>query len=124
MKNYLLNVLLAILSSCIPYVARAADNITLTPIGRLGTGTPYSIDTQGQYAYIAAGSGLSIVNISNPANPELIHFVDTPGYNATNIAVDGNYAYVGVDDYGIRVIDIGNPLTASEVGHYLSPNNT
>jgi hypothetical protein len=63
----------------------------------------------GNYAYVAdEGSGLQIIDISNPANPVTTGSVATPN-SASDIYVSGNYAYVADYGSGLQVIDISNP---------------
>ncbi|MBU1636257.1 T9SS type A sorting domain-containing protein, partial [bacterium] len=68
-------------------------------------------------AYIATGySGVSVVNIANPASPVEIGFCEIPG-DAKCIVNDGNYAYVANSWWGdMRVIDISNPFSPTEIG--------
>jgi DNA-binding beta-propeller fold protein YncE len=77
----------------------------------------------GNYAYVAdEGSGLRIINVSNPATPTEVGFYDTPGW-AQGVAVAGNYAYVADGGSGLRIINVSNPATPTEVGFYDSPGN-
>ncbi len=63
----------------------------------------------GDYAYVADEySGLAVINISDPTNPETIAYEDTGG-TALGIFVSGNYAYVADGYSGLEVIDVSNP---------------
>jgi hypothetical protein len=65
----------------------------------------------GNYAYVADyGSGLQIIDISNPLAPTLKGNYDTPG-SAVGVQVVGNYAYVTDANKGLQIIDISNPST-------------
>jgi hypothetical protein len=60
----------------------------------------------GTYAYVAAaGSGLRIINITNPGAPSEVGFCDTPG-NAFGVAVAGSYAYVADSEGGLVILDL------------------
>jgi len=48
---------------------------------------------QGKYAYCAALGGLSVVDISDPANPQLAGACDSPR-EAWDVAISGHYACV------------------------------
>ena len=51
----------------------------------------------GDYAYVAAyGSGLQVIDISDPTAPSYAGSYDTPGI-AYGVAISGNYAYVADD---------------------------
>jgi len=63
----------------------------------------------GDYAYVADfGSGLAVIDISDPTNPGTPVYEDTTEY-AINVYVSGDYAYVGVEASGLAVIDISDP---------------
>lgn len=77
-------------------------------------------------AYIAdGGGGLRLIDVSDPIAPVEVGFFDTLG-SAEEIAINGNIAYVTdggsfpgfvAGGGGIRLIDISNPVTASEIGY-------
>jgi hypothetical protein len=92
------------LSIAAPGVAQ--DSLNVRRVGSLYHSWEYAYDVKvvGNYAYCATGlSGLSIVNISDPAAPTEVGFYDTPGY-ANGVAVSGNYAYVA-DSYYFVIYD-------------------
>ena len=72
-------------------------------------------------AYIAYGtSGLRIIDISTPSNPQEIGYFDTPG-NAFGVFLAGNFSFVA-DNRALRVIDISNPSNPQEYGFYTTPS--
>ncbi len=62
----------------------------------------------GNYAYVSDGWGLSIFNISNPTNPEVLAYESLTAY-AFDVYVKGSYAYVADYASGLAVIDVSNP---------------
>lgn len=68
---------------------------------------------QGNYLYIAhnVSDSLSVVDISTPNSPSLI--AQASGvYNAQDVIVSGNFAYVGTTgtlNAGVHKVDISNP---------------
>ncbi len=74
---------------------------------------------QGNYAYAVNENGLSVFDVTNPLEPDLIGSVDTyASYYTTAIAVAGQYAYV-LNDLGyISVVDISDPRNPDEVNVY------
>jgi len=46
------------------------------PVGVLAGGYPFGVAVQGNYAYVGAGPALTIVDISDPANPKRGTVVD------------------------------------------------
>jgi hypothetical protein len=60
----------------------------------------------GTYAYILCDAGLAVVNLDNPAKPELTAQIGAPFLvDAKGIAVQFRYAFV-VDSVGLKVLDI------------------
>ena len=72
-------------------------------------------------AYVADyGSGLQVIDISDPSNPAIIGSVDTPG-SACAVAVTGNKAYVADYESGLQVIDISDPSNPAIIGSVDTP---
>jgi hypothetical protein len=73
---------------------------------------------QGNYAYVTLRTGLAcrqfnsvslleVINISNPASPQLIH--TTPMESPYGLGVDGTRLFVGEGSKGLKLFDISNP---------------
>ena len=65
---------------------------------RLGSidipGYANNVDVNGNFAYVAAGAaGLVVVDVADPATPQIVASFDTPG-NANDVRVVGTRAYV------------------------------
>jgi hypothetical protein len=94
----------------------AAQRVAFTPVGslRVPAGT---IKLQGQYAYVAEDSTITIVDISNPAMPTRVGAYTLPariwGFN-----VSGSFAYVAADLWGIGIVDISNPAAPALRGSF------
>ncbi len=66
------------------------------------------------YAYVTAGdSGLYLINVSDPENPNVESIVASPDH-AFGVAVQDDYAYVAVSGSGIQIINISDPSSAFE----------
>jgi hypothetical protein len=73
------------------------------------------IALQDDFAYVAAGKGgLRIIDISDPAKPDVVGHYNWKGF-AAHVAVDGDTAYVagneadtGITGHGLHVIDVGD----------------
>ncbi|MCK4614163.1 MAG: PKD domain-containing protein, partial [Thermoplasmata archaeon] len=62
------------------------------------------------YAYIAnSESGLSIVDISRPANLTIAGSAHIPDGECKGVFVSGNYAYLAAGEKGLQVVNISNP---------------
>jgi hypothetical protein len=76
---------------------QAQDHENVEQVGRIYNYWDYAFDLEvvGDLAYIAAGvSGLQIVDVSDPDNPEIIgYWDDNPGY-AYGVTVSDDYAYL------------------------------
>jgi len=80
-------------------------------------GEPYAIAVQGTYAYVGVGPNLFVLDIANPAIPQVAGHLLLPD-TVRGVAVVGNYAYVGNRWSGLRVIDISEPTDPLEVGSW------
>jgi len=77
-----------------------------------GDGAAVGVFVVGYYAYVAdGGSGLQIINVSNPESPSWAGACDTDGY-ASSVFISGSYAYVADGDNGLEIIDISTPASA------------
>ena len=75
----------------------------------------YDVAIDGDYAFCATSSGLEVIDISDVYNPISVRKVNSG--NARVIEISGNYVYLSVSSKDFVVIDISNPLTASEITH-------
>ena len=71
----------------------------------------------GNYAYVPDGDSLKIFSIANLLKPAMVSSIKTGGYGYM-AAVAGNYCYVASEATGVRAINISNPSTPMEDGHY------
>jgi len=101
--------------------AQDAENVELVGSIYHNWGAACAVAVSGDLAYVATGgSGLAIVDISDPENPVEIGYCDTPGY-AWGVAVSGDLAFVADEEAGLRVVDVSNPEEPEEVGYYDTP---
>jgi len=118
MKTFIV-ILLAML--LFPLMAESQDCIDygdyLHWVGGLAPeGMAWGVAISGTYAYVAGDySGLQVIDITNPENPQITGSVDTPG-SARGVAISGTHAYVADDWSGLQVIDITNPESPQIVG--------
>jgi hypothetical protein len=71
----------------------------------------------GNYAYVPDGDSLKIFNITNLSTPTLVSTIKTGGYGYM-ASVAGSYCYVASEATGVRAINITNPASPVEDGHY------
>jgi len=104
-------------------VSIAADSGNRSSIiGSLDTfENPLSVTVVDNLAYVADwGSGLQVVDVSDPTAPSVFSSVDTPG-EATSITVNGSNAYIADNESGLQIIDISNPSAPSIIGTFDTP---
>lgn len=93
----------------------------LRPIGFCETPDwPQRIKVCGDYAYVAANSDVSIIDASNPQNPQLV------GYyypcDAININAADSFVYVSCGYWrGLRILNAAQPDTPYLVGQFETP---
>ena len=80
-----------------------------------------AITVQGSFAYNVDDSEVAIVNVANPANPQVTNF-SNPGQLVSQeskaITVFGAYAYVANGSGGLRVFVVSNTTIANRFGTY------
>ena len=93
-----------------------------TLLGNYDTpGIAYGVVVSGDHAFVAdGGSGLQVIDISDPTNSTLAGNYDTPG-TAFGVAVSGDHAFVADFTFGLLVIDISDPTNPMLVGTYNTP---
>ena len=86
----------------------------------LSASNAYGVAVEGTNAYVAClWSGLTVIDVSNPANPvQTGSYSTTPGY-AYEVAVIDNLAYVAGGSSGLLILDISSP-TPTIVGSFPS----
>ena len=108
------------------YIFDVSDpsNITHTG-GTYSCGNCYHFDLEGNYAYIASGSGgLKIVDVSDPTNPTQVavhdDYTDGCCVGIEDVEVNGNYAYAtrydnatGNNHDRLYIYDVSDPTSPS-----------
>lgn len=118
MKKKLLGILIALF--CIPLSFAMAEP-SVDYISNYHTGSMATdVFISGNYAYLAdADYGLKIMDISDPASPELLSSSEDWTHS---VVVVGNYAYLSASEYSesftgvLKVVDISDPAAPVLVG--------
>jgi hypothetical protein len=96
-----------------------AASIAVPVTGRL-TSTPDGVLTSGSdgYLYVAAGSGVAVVN---PGTHQVLKPISVPAGPVTSVAVspDGSKLYVTTDPFDLLIY---NPVTGAELGSSSKPD--
>lgn len=59
---------------------------------------------------------LTVVDITTPTLPKIISELTFAGYYATSIDIQNNKAYIAVPNLGVKIVDISNPLSLTDLG--------
>src|SRR3954447_15547117 len=122
-RGYPQRLLLTLAFGSIGFCALAfdLDPVLLGHWPLLPRGLGYAVASQNGYAFVADGpAGLTVIDVSNPGNPQTVGGDDTRGI-AYGVAVSGDYAYVADYDSGLEVIDVSNPAHPQQVGNFTTP---
>lgn len=88
------------------------------PLSRtLMEGLPNAFVIVGNTAYVAAGTQMVILDITNPTEPVQVGSVSTYD-EIKSIAVQGDFAFLANSESGLRIVDVGIPSQAEIVGTF------
>ncbi len=76
----------------------------------------------GDYAYLADGRGVLILDVSDPAHPVHLSEYRVDSY-CQGVWVSGNYAYLAAGDDGVHIIDVSDPANPVLAGHSATGNS-
>ena len=84
-------------------------------------GDSYDAAASGTHAYVCDGpAGLAVVDIADPARPEVTSVVPLPG-GARDAVTCGDFVFVASAEGGLIVIDASNPSAARSVAQFDTP---
>lgn len=87
-------------------------------------GGAQDVEVQGNYAYFAMGSGLSILDLTTPSSPQNAGSLLLSG--SEKIEMSGDYAFLTGGSGGLHVVDVsdpGNPLPVASLPTLTLPND-
>ncbi|MEO0004862.1 MAG: T9SS type A sorting domain-containing protein [candidate division WOR-3 bacterium] len=78
-----------------------------------------AVHVLGDYAYIADGRGLTIVNVTDPANPFIVGYCESLGMaHSLGLFVCDSIAYLA--DHGLWIINVTDPSNPTVIARYVS----
>src|SRR5205085_7832944 len=66
-----------------------------------------AVEVAGNYAYLADGSNLRVLDVADASNPKLVATIASD--ETTNLRLAGNYAYLASGRRGLQTVDISEP---------------
>jgi len=100
-------------------VTVSAQHATFVQVGSI-PGAADLVEAQGDYAYIAAGKTLTIVDVRDPAAPKRAGSYAFPEI-IWGVTLAGNTAYVAADTYGLGILDVSDPVVPMLRGMLKTP---
>ena len=107
---FLIVMLTVILSLATPALAQDCPEL----VGWLGVQYAGEVAVSSGYAYVVGGSGLRVIDVSDPYHPVEVGFLGFSEWSGA-VAVSGDYAYV-VEGLNLYVIDVSTPSAPVQVG--------
>ncbi|NQU04987.1 MAG: hypothetical protein HQ568_02760, partial [Calditrichaeota bacterium] len=99
------------------YIFNFADPTQPVQLGYLESVSARSLVIRNDEAFCISGSGLWIVDISNPENPREIISFETLGF-PHDMDIVNDLAYIADGDSGLRIIDISDFENITEIGSF------
>ena len=89
-------------------------------VGQVG-GRTEDVAVQGDYAYVAVGLRLVVLDVSDPTAPAEIGSTMPFSEFVEGVTVSGSLAYVAAGTAGLWIVDISDPAQPAEIGAYDTP---
>jgi YVTN family beta-propeller protein len=96
----------------------ACERATVTRFARWVAETR-GVDVSGDFAVVADDSpsaAVRVINITNPASPQIVGSVTIPGGSAKDLRASGNIAYVVAYTGGFQVVSFATPASPQIIG--------
>jgi hypothetical protein len=95
------------------YVVDVSNPATPTQIGYASTGfRTTKVVFDGNYAFVANGDSMKVLDLSSPADPQIIAGIPMDD-RAVNISVGAGKVFVADRNFGLHCIDINDPVSPS-----------
>jgi hypothetical protein len=104
------------LAAAVPPLAKSSN---VTVLGNVATGPALGMNFKGHFAFVTGPQGLTVLDISNPAEPATVAFHPLPHFENEDVDLCGNTLLISNDreskDLGavLYVFDIANPTAPS-----------
>jgi hypothetical protein len=105
------------LAVALPLSLCGQTDVSLEFVGQwlsLDQGTVYRVTVNGNYAYLATGTTLEIIDVADPANPHRVGGYSTVG-TPWGVRVIGTNAFLATSG-GLQILDVSDPTTPRLLG--------
>ena len=116
-------------SGTLAYIADAISGFNIIDVsdpniptrigGSSALGDPFDVSVVGKWAYVLDRGGVSVVDVSNPANPQEVSHLQT--FNPRSIKVSGSTAYIADGMRGLSVVDVSDPIHPIYAANFDTP---
>ncbi|MDF2690474.1 MAG: hypothetical protein K0S29_329, partial [Gammaproteobacteria bacterium] len=98
-------------------------SFSFSSISTSSAGLPTSLKLSQNYLYIGQSTGVQIVNITNPASPQIVGYYSSGQVNNIDVqvapdVVNRTTAYLNVNNQQIHVVDVSDPATPKAMASY------
>jgi hypothetical protein len=100
-----------------------ANTENIEVVGHIG-GTFNDLVVRGNFAYLAAGPRVQILDVSDPSAPTLLSQSLVLPNRIQDIALDGNYVYAANGEGGLHILDVSDLTNPVLLGSYSGLANT
>lgn len=95
------------------------DPASVQPVATYGNADVVALSTQAQFLSVATSQGLlTVLDMKDPARPEICATVTTGLTNVRGMAQSGEYVAITGDPNALLIYDIDNPRTPSRVARF------
>ncbi len=95
-------------------LSQSSYNTTFLSRWLANEGPVTSVDTRGDTVYFSSGFNLKIADFTNPSNPILLNKIAYLS-NVTKVRLYDKYVIIQRHNYGIKVLDVEDPMNIEEV---------
>ena len=106
---------------CVLIASPFSDSLNVDLVGQYIGGKPRDVFVAGNYAYVAGIEVFSIIDITDKAKPVMAGYHDMEDKTfglAWSVYVSGDYAYITDWYNGLRIFDISDPASPTEIGAF------
>ncbi|MGE0085738.1 MAG: C1 family peptidase [Desulfococcaceae bacterium] len=98
----------------------AGSSLGLVGTWPYGSAKAVAKDDARNAIYLGVGGGIYVLNVSNPASPQKVAEIKTPGL-VEGLFYLSNKLYVADGESGLRIIDVTNLSSPYEIGYFDTP---